>query len=106
MDDYPQFSINLMKKLALRMNSVNTLTSELALKDVRSRLAGFLIQQADGRGTLPWLTQDEIGSLIGSVRDVVGRLLRDFEVIGLIKKERHQLVLLDRPGLEKISKGF
>ncbi len=106
MQNYPQFSINLMKKLAMRMKAISTLTSELALKDVRSRLAGFLIDQAEGREASPRLTQDDIGSVVGSVRDVVGRLLRDFEGMGLIKKERHQLVLLDRPKLEDISKGF
>ena len=105
MQTYPQFSINLMRNLAQRMKAVSNLTSDLALKDVRSRLAGFLVDQADARNSSPQLTQDEIGAMVGSVRDVVGRLLRDFESQGLISRVRHQLILLDRPGLENIAEG-
>ncbi|MCJ7696001.1 MAG: Crp/Fnr family transcriptional regulator [Anaerolineaceae bacterium] len=98
-----EFSFNIMKLLANRLQRITELSVNLGIRDVRSRLAGFLIKQADGYAATAMVTQDEIAAHIGSVRDVVGRILREFEVKGLIKKERHQVVLLDRQGLEDMA---
>ena len=98
-----EFSLNVMKLLAKRLQEITELSVNLGVRDVRSRLAGFLIKQADGYAGYGMVTQDEIAGHIGSVRDVVGRILREFEDNGLIKKERHQVVLLDRQGLEDVA---
>lgn len=103
MKDNPELSYNLLKLLASRLKEMTELSVNLGIRDVRSRLASFLIKQADGNASSAMITQDEIAAYIGSVRDVVGRLLREFEENGLIRKLRHQVVLLDRLGLEIIA---
>jgi CRP/FNR family transcriptional regulator len=45
-------------------------------------------------------TQEEIAAQIGTVREVVARTLRAFADAGLLRMERHRIVLLDRAGLE------
>lgn len=37
---------------------------------------------------------------IGTVREVVARTLRPFASAGLLRMERHRIILLDRAGLE------
>jgi DNA-binding MarR family transcriptional regulator len=69
-------------------------------------LAQFLIELADQPQAAGGWTQDEIAAHIGTVRDVVGRLLRDFESKGLISRERQKIFLLDRQGLRKEAEKY
>jgi len=73
----------------------------LALDPVRKRLAAFLLQFAEQSPPYQRWTQDLIAAHIGSVRDVVGRVLRDMVREGILSRERGQLVILDRGRLEK-----
>ena len=45
--DHPDLGYGLLKMFARRMKHMNSLAADLSLRSVRSRLAGFLIQQAD-----------------------------------------------------------
>jgi len=71
----------------------------LSLYAVRARLARFLIELADLTPSTAGWTQDEIAAHIGTVRDVVGRLLRDFEGAGLIQRQQGKIILLNREKL-------
>lgn len=97
---YPDFTTALLKVFAERMAKITNLAADLSLYTVRARLAQFLIELADQPQSAGGWTQDEIASQIGTVRDVVGRLLRDFEAQGLISRERQQVILLDEQGLK------
>ena len=101
MEHHPDFSRMLLLTFAERMAKMVNLASNLSLHTVRSRLARFLIDLADQPQLAGGWTQDEIASHIGTVRDVVGRLLREFEAEGLIKRERQQIFLLNRSQLIK-----
>jgi CRP/FNR family transcriptional regulator len=96
---YPDFSTALLKNLAKRMAKTTSLAANLSLYTVRSRLAQFLIDLAERPQSAGGWTQDEIAAHIGTVRDVVGRLLREFESQGLIKRDRQNIILLDRKAL-------
>lgn len=95
------FSIMLLRTFANRMAKITDLAAELSLYTVRARLAQFLIDLADKPSSQTGWTQDEIAAQIGTVRDMVGRLLRDFESQGLIKRDRQQIILLDRQRLNE-----
>lgn len=96
---YPDFSNMLLHHLADRLAKITDLAAGLSLFAVRARLARFLIELADLSPSSSGWTQDEIAAHIGTVRDVVGRLLRDFEAGGLIQRQRGQIILLDREKL-------
>jgi CRP/FNR family transcriptional regulator len=96
----PEFSFAMMQVLARRLQKMTAMVEDLSLHSVRARLAQFLILQAGkGKGE-PKYTQDEIAQEIGTVRDVVGRLLKIFEVEGYIHREGRKVILLDRARLE------
>jgi CRP/FNR family transcriptional regulator len=95
----PEFSIVLLSHFTQRISHMTDLVADLSLLSVRSRLARFLINLADEPDTAYDWTQDEIAAQIGTVRDVVGRTLRDFETLGLITRGHRHITLLDRSGL-------
>ncbi len=100
---YPDFSKAVILFLARRLAQMTDLAERLALTPVRARLARFLIQQADNSITTSW-TQEDIARQIGSVRDVVGRTLRTFEINGLITLHRNRIILVDKAGLIQETK--
>lgn len=95
----PEFSAALLCHFAQRISHMTDLAASLSLLPVRSRLARFLINLADEPNSACDWTQDEIAAQIGTVRDVVGRTLRDFETQGLISRDHQRFTLLDRSGL-------
>lgn len=102
----PDFSMSLLKIFAERIARMTDLASGLSLFSVKSRLAKFLIDLADLPQSNSGWTQDEIAAHIGTVRDMVGRLLRDFETQGLIRRERHRIRLMDKEGLHELAGQF
>jgi DNA-binding GntR family transcriptional regulator len=46
-----------------------------------------------------WLTQAELAARLGTVPDVLSRALRILADAGLIRFDRRQISILDRPGL-------
>jgi CRP/FNR family transcriptional regulator, cyclic AMP receptor protein len=100
---YTDFSNFILHHLAARLSKITNLAADLSLYAVRARLARFLIELADLNPSPSGWTQDEIAAHIGTVRDVVGRLLRDFESAGLIQRQRGQIILQDRDRLTQIG---
>jgi CRP/FNR family transcriptional regulator len=104
---YPKFAMRVLQDLAVRLASMTGLAGELALYTVRQRTAVFLMREAEnvliekGRH---W-TQDDMARQIGTVRDVIGRTLRDFEEKGFIQRDRGYISLIDREGLERTANG-
>jgi len=90
-----------MERLAAEVRRLSDMVEDLALHTVRTRLARFLLAQADGAQPPKRWTQEEIAAQIGTVRDVVGRTLRAFAEDGLIRREHGRLVVTDRAGLER-----
>jgi CRP/FNR family transcriptional regulator len=106
----PELARALLEEFARRLDHLTRLVEDLSLRTVRGRLARFLLEHAEGqergekRGPTAvvhrW-TQEEIAAQIGTVREVVARTLRAFANAGLLRIERHRIVLLDREGLEE-----
>ncbi|MBN1985903.1 MAG: winged helix-turn-helix domain-containing protein, partial [Prolixibacteraceae bacterium] len=52
------------------------------------------------------ITQTELASLIGTSRESVSRLLKEFQKAGIIQQERNRVTILDEKRLEEIrNKG-
>lgn len=104
--DHQGVALVVMKHLASEVRRLSDMVESLALHTVRSRLARFLLARADG--TLPprrW-TQEEIAGQIGTVREIVGRTLRQLASDGLIRRERGRITIVDREGLgEEAARG-
>ncbi|MBC7223699.1 MAG: Crp/Fnr family transcriptional regulator [Anaerolineae bacterium] len=96
----PDLALALLEDFAERLHHLTDLVEDLSLRTVRGRLARFLLEQAEAGQVAQRWTQEEMAARLGTVRDVVGRTLRAFADAGLIRMERHRILLLDREGLE------
>jgi len=97
LDRYPELSHKLIERLSKSLAHLISLVEDLSLESVETRLAKFLISRAED-GTYHRKkreTQDTIAAQIGTVPDVLSRILRDFEKSGLITVNRKKIVLLD-----------
>lgn len=99
---YPDLVWAFVDDLAGRARYLVGLVEDLALRNVRGRLARLLLEEADGAEhlTVPrMLTQEEMAARLGTVREMVGRTLRSLAASGLIEFDRHRIVILDPDGL-------
>lgn len=99
---HPALALALLREFTGRLRRMVNLIDELALHTVQGRLAGLLLEQASAaeRGERPAaLTQAEMAARIGTVREMVGRALKTFEALGLIRLDRGSIAVLDRDGL-------
>jgi len=105
MRDHHEVALAVLEHLAAEVRHLSDMVEGLALHTVRTRLARFLLTQAEGTRHPKRWTQEEIAAHIGTVRDVVGRTLRAFADDGLIRRERGRVVVVDREGLEREAAG-
>jgi CRP/FNR family transcriptional regulator len=98
--EIPALALALLRDFAARLDQLTDLVEDLSLRTVRERLARFLLERGEEGGAARRWTQEEIAAHLGTVRDVVGRTLREFAEAGLVRLERQRVVLLDRAGLE------
>lgn len=107
MDRYSDLAIALAQEMAARLEMMTRKAGALALDSVRQRLAAFLIAEAEKGKSDPeiYWTRDDMARQIGTVRDVIGRNLREMEAQGVLRRVKGNIVLLDRERLQKIAQG-
>lgn len=101
---HPELALALLREFAGRLRMMVGMIENLALHTVHGRLARLLLQQAEAAeqgAAPPPLTQAEMASRIGTVREMVGRALKSFEAAGLIALERGSIHILDREALRE-----
>jgi CRP-like cAMP-binding protein len=98
----PALGLVLLKDLTSFMRKLVNLVDDLALHTVQGRLARLVLRIADETATdaqrAP-LTQGEMAAQLGTVREMIGRSLKSFETLGLIKLERGLIRVVNRDGL-------
>jgi CRP-like cAMP-binding protein len=104
-DAHPALGRALLREFTGRLRHLVNLIDDLALHTVQGRLASLLIAQAEAAEhevLAPPLTQAEMAARIGTVREMVGRTLKSFETLGLIRLDRGNITLLDRERLAEM----
>jgi CRP/FNR family transcriptional regulator len=81
------------------------MVEDLSLRSVEARLARLLLVHVEGESVprKSWETQEEIAARLGTVPDVVNRVLRKLSNEGMIQVERSQIRILDKEGLKNIA---
>ena len=99
--NYPQVALAVVHNLGTRLRHLVNLVEDLSLRQVSARLAKLLLETATSEESQP-LTQQEMAARLGTVREMIGRSLRQLETRGLIRMERGRIVIIDRKGLERM----
>ncbi|MBM3393412.1 MAG: Crp/Fnr family transcriptional regulator [Betaproteobacteria bacterium] len=84
-----------------RLAEVMELVEEVAFRKLDTRLAQLLIH----RGPVITETQQRLAHELGSVREVVSRVLRSFEERGWIQIERERVTVRDMMALTSLSRA-
>ena len=82
-----------------RMVELMQLVEEVAFRKLDQRLAALLL----GKGRVVHATHQQLADELGSVREMVSRLLKGFAEQGLVKLGREQVELLDAAGLRRVA---
>ncbi|MDR1995269.1 Crp/Fnr family transcriptional regulator [Azonexus sp.] len=85
---------------AERIAELMQLVEEVAFARLDQRLARLLLARQDSVLTI---THQQLADELGSVREIVSRLLKGFASQGLVGLGREQITIVDRPGLQRIA---
>jgi CRP/FNR family transcriptional regulator len=83
-----------IETMAERLIAFMTLFEEVAFGKMDARLAAFLLQRFESKPFVA-ATHEEIAAELGTAREVVSRLLKDFATAGAIEVGRGRLELRD-----------
>jgi CRP/FNR family transcriptional regulator len=89
----------LFELISERLSDVISIVEEVAFRRVDRRLAGYLLQHTDNESNRMQATHQSIASDLGTSREVVSRILKDFEQQELISITRGAITLQDRDRL-------
>lgn len=82
-----------------RMAELMQLVEEVAFRKLDQRLAALLL----GKGRIVHATHQQLADELGSVREMVSRLLKGFAEQGLVRLGREQVEVLDAAGLRRAA---
>lgn len=97
--EFSDFALLILHDVADKLDHMTNLVAELSLYTTRQRLIHFLLEHCKDKNTIHGWTQEEIASQVGTVRDVVSRLLGLFARQGYIRVERQRIIVLDEASL-------
>lgn len=106
----PSVAIGLLHKLSQEMGLAERISTSMAQKSVRQRLAEVLLYLHNNFGIVEnnkskldiRLTREELASMIGTAVETVIRVISDFKESSIIDEEDRHLCILDIESLEKI----
>ena len=105
---HPQVALKVLRVVGARLRRLVGIIDQLSFTTVRHRLASFLLRLARAQGkraadgvevTLP-VSNQELASQIGTVRELVSRNLSRFQPEGLIKIDGRSVIIHDLKALE------
>ena len=86
-------------RFAERMAELMQLVEEVAFRKLDQRLAALLL----GKGCVVHTTHQQLADELGSVREMVSRLLKGFAEQGMVRLGREQVEVLDAAGLRRMA---
>lgn len=104
---HPQTAMQVIENMADKIIELVTLAADLSLKTVEARFAKLLLEQAEGNviERRRWTNQTELASRLGTVPDVLSRVIRELTKAGLIEMDKQSIRILDRAGLAARAQG-
>lgn len=94
----------ILEKVMKALNSLMTLSEEIAFHSVDERVAAKILELKRLQGSsMLKTTHEEIANELGTAREVVSRVLKNLTDAGVIMKTRGRLRIVDETKLQKIS---
>jgi len=97
----PAFRTFVFHLFSDRIADLMQLIEEVAFHKLDQRLAALLL----GKGRLVHTTHQQLADELGSVREIISRLLKGFAAQSLVRLSREQIEILDPAGLRQLAAG-
>ncbi len=101
LDSCVSFRALLLRVFAVRFAGIMNMLETFASRRLDQRVAALLLE----RGDKITMSHQMLAAELGSAREVVSRILKDFENNGWLKLARQHIQLVDRMALEDLAKG-
>jgi CRP-like cAMP-binding protein len=103
---HPRIALQIIENMADKITELVTLAAELSLKTVEARFAKLLLEQAEDNviERRRWTNQTELAARLGTVPDVLSRVIRELTKAGLIQMDKQHIHILDRAELAERAK--
>lgn len=101
---YPDLGNEMMRAMAQKLRFAMNRVNRLALMDVKGRLCAWLLDTIDESGTVRGISQEDLAARLGTVRQVLGRVLADLREAGLVEVGRGTIRVLDVDGMQRLIK--
>jgi CRP/FNR family transcriptional regulator len=98
--EHPPFRDFVFHLFAERIAELMQLVEEVAFARLDQRLAKLILARKEA---VLNVTHQQLADELGSVREIVSRLLKGFAAQGLVALGREQLTVLDRAGLQNMA---
>lgn len=110
-DPNPHFNTQIAKRIGLRLRKIEERMKDMLFKDVRRRIASFLIRHSEEFGRIkhksvfirPYLSHHDIALLTGSTRQTVTSTLNEFRSLGILDFSRQGFTIKDYERLKEIA---
>jgi len=87
-----------------RYLEVITFVDEVILHSIDERVLKYLLKNSTQNHDIIKITHDRLASELGSVREVISRILKEFEQIGAISLARGKIIIINRGIIEQKMK--
>jgi CRP/FNR family transcriptional regulator len=95
----PEFRTYIFRFFGERVTHLMELIEAVAFRKLDHRLAEFLLK----KGPAIEITHQSLAVELGSVREVISRILEEFRAQGIVQLDRGQIYILDKQALERLS---
>lgn len=111
LEDHPKLALAVIEGLSRRLRKFVAKIEDLSLKQVTSRLATYLRENAlDRQGTVVCrldISKATLASRIGTIKETLSRSFRKLKDLGVIHERPDGSVeIRNRPALDDIARGF
>jgi CRP/FNR family transcriptional regulator len=108
---HPALRASIMEQVATRLREAHERLRSVALEPVEQRLARVILTLAakigktTGGTTALAVTRQELADMIGTTVETTIRITSRWQRAGMIRSSRHEIGVLDRQAIERISLG-
>jgi CRP-like cAMP-binding protein len=101
--EQPRVALRMMEVLAQRLALAEARLEEMAYRGVAARIAAVLLRLEQERGgTMVAITHQELGDMVGALRETVTKTLDEFQEKALVELGRGKIMVRDPNGLREL----